>query len=188
MTHLILTTDLQISAYLHRRRMDILAALRSGSATVSQIAAALKVHPANLTRHMRTLEKAGLIMLVEKRDTGRNLEKYYAAIASSFDIAPEGAATSLLYSALTMLRSDISAALARLPEEPPGPAIAKLAYAKISPQRVEEFSREITRLIDAFESDEEEDAMPYHLNLSLYPSDLPEAPTQSVILRQEPSG
>ncbi len=186
MTHLTLASDTQIAAYLHRTRMDILTALRSGQATVSQIAAKLGTHPANLTRHMRVLEKAGLIRLVEKRDTGRNLEKYYAAVAGSFDIAPETGAKSLLKSALTMLRSDISAALARLPEETPGPAVAKLAHAKISPQRVGEFSREITRLIDAFKSDGKEDAMPYHLNLSLYPSDLHELPAQSVTLRSEP--
>ncbi len=186
MTHLTLTTDTQISGYLHRTRMDILAALRAGPATVSQIAAKLGTHPANLTRHMRVLAKAGLIKLVEKRDTGRNLEKYYAAIASSFDIAPEVGAKSLLHSALTMLRSDISAVLARLPEEPDSPAIAKLAYAKISPQRVEEFSSEITRLIDEFQSDEEENAIPYHLNLSLYPGDLPDIRTRTVTLRREP--
>ena len=186
MKHLTLTTVSQISAYLHRSRMDILAALRSAPMTVSQIAAKLDVHPANLTRHMRLLEKEGLIKLVEKRDTGRNLEKYYAAIASSFDIAPDDGATSLLKSALTMLRSDISAALARMPDDPPGPAIAKLAYAKISPNKIKEFTREITRLIDRFQSDNAKDAMPYHLNLSLYPSDQSDAPQQTVTLHKKP--
>ncbi len=42
MTHLTLTTNSQIAAYLHRSRMDILAALRSAPMTVSQIAAKLK--------------------------------------------------------------------------------------------------------------------------------------------------
>ena len=70
-THKTLTTEAEIAAYMNRTRMAILNALRDGAGTASQIAAKLGVHPANLTRHMRLLEEAGLIELVEKRDIGR---------------------------------------------------------------------------------------------------------------------
>jgi len=90
-SHRTLRTEAEIAAYLHRSRIAILDALRHGPATASQIAQGMGVHAANLTRHLRILERAGLIALVEKRDTGRNLEKYYAAVASSFDVAPEAA-------------------------------------------------------------------------------------------------
>ena len=70
MTHRTLTTDAEISAYLHRSRMAILDALLHQFQTVSQIATQMNVHPANLTRQMRVLEQAGLIKLVEKRDNG----------------------------------------------------------------------------------------------------------------------
>src|SRR5262249_45972522 len=87
--HRTLTAQAEIEAYLHNTRMQMLAVLRDGPATGAQIAERLGVHPANLTRHLRTLLDAGLIELVERRDTGRNVEKYYAAAAHSFDVAPE---------------------------------------------------------------------------------------------------
>ena len=128
------TSEREIGAYMHRTRMSILAALGAGPATVSQIAARVGVHPANLTRHVRILEDADLIVLVEKRDTGRNLEKYYQAAAHSFDVAPDANALTAPHKiALAMARSELSAALARLPDyvtgrragvfhrRPPGP-------------------------------------------------------------------
>lgn len=91
--------------------MDILAELGNGPATASQLGKRLGVHPANLTRHIRTLVEAGLVELVEKRDTGRNLEKYYAATADSFDIAPEIKTIRSPHKlALAFSRSDLSAA------------------------------------------------------------------------------
>ncbi len=84
-----LSSEAEIAAYLHRTRMAILDVLRDGAATATQIAARLGVHPANLTRHIRVLEEAGLVVLVEKRDTGRNLEKYYAAIGWQLQVAPD---------------------------------------------------------------------------------------------------
>ena len=56
--HRTLTSEREIAAYLHRTRIAILDALRSGPATASQIGDKLGVHPANLTRHIRTLVDA----------------------------------------------------------------------------------------------------------------------------------
>ncbi len=185
MTHRTLTTDTEISAYLHRSRMAMLEVLRDGTATVSQIAAQIKVHPANLTRHMRVLEQAGLIQLVEKRDTGRNLEKYYASVAQTFDVAPDADATTIHKAALTMVRSDLSAALAQLPDENPGEISALLAHARISSKCVKHFATELAKLLAQFQSEDDEGGKPYHLNLSIYPSEHEMAPTQPVLLVQQ---
>ncbi len=186
MTHRTLTTDVEISAYLHRTRMVMLDILSGGPATVSQIAAQMKVHPANLTRHMRVLEQSGLIKLVEKRDTGRNLEKYYAPLAKTFDIAPEAGVTTLQKAALTLVRSDLSAVLAHLPDENPGKVSAQLAHARISSEDTDRFANELAKLIAKFQAVDDESGKPYHLNLSLYPSDLDVAPAHSVhLVRKE---
>ena len=138
--HKTLTSEREIGAYLHRTRMSILDALRSGPATVSQIAARIGVHPANLTRHVRILEGAGLVVLVEKRDTGRNLEKYYQAAARSFDVAPDAAALKAPHkTALALARSDLSAALARLPDTSPGAVQVFSIGARLTPDRMREF-------------------------------------------------
>ena len=158
-SHRTLRTEAEIAAYLHRSRIAILDALRHGPATASQIAQGMGVHAANLTRHLRILERAGLIALVEKRDTGRNLEKYYAAVASSFDVAPEAANIQAPHKiALDFARSDISAALAQLPDDPPGTVKVHVVEASVAPDMVAAFAAADGRGSEA-----------YHLALALYP-------------------
>jgi len=181
--HKTLTTDTEIAAYLHRTRMAILDALRAGPATSSQVAEKLGVHPANLTRHLRVLEDAGLISLVEKRDTGRNLEKYYAAVAATFDVAPEAGQLEAKHKvALAFVRSDLSRALARLPNRDPGPVVALLATARIQPGQIDRFRAALDKLIDAFSAADSAGGEPYHLNLSLYPGDIDRLTTKRVRL------
>jgi DNA-binding transcriptional ArsR family regulator len=181
--HRTLSTDQEIKAFLHRTRMDILSALRDGPTTASKIGERLGVHPANLTRHIRTLVSAGLVELVEKRDTGRNLEKYYAATAVSFDVAPEaGSVASPHRLALVHARSDISAALARIPDDDSPPVVVLIAGARISGKEIERFKKELDRLIASFSSADESTGTPYHLSLALYPGDIDESLCQEVRL------
>jgi DNA-binding transcriptional ArsR family regulator len=169
-THRTLTSEREVGAYLHRTRLSILAALRAGPATVSQIAARLGVHPANLTRHVRLLESATLIVLVEKRDTGRNLEKYYRAAARSFDVAPDADALTAPHKiALAMARSELSAALARLPEKSPGAVQVFSIGARLLPQRRREFLAALARLAATFESADKSGGEAYRLTLALFP-------------------
>lgn len=169
-THMTLTGEAQISAYLHRMRMDILAALRDGPSTISQIGSKLGVHPANLTRHVRKLVDAGLVELSHTRDTGRNLEKYYRSVADTFDVAPGADELSAPHKiALEFSRSDLSAAIAQLPEELEGSVLALLATARLRKSDLSVFCRRLKRLIEEFEAADVADGLEYHLNLSLYP-------------------
>ena len=168
-----LQTEAEISAYLHRSRMAILDVLRDGAATVTQIAARLGVHPANLTRHIRVLEEAGLVTLVEKRDTGRNLEKYYAATATTFRVAPEAASLTAPHKiALTFARSELSAALVRLPDEMVDPIVAIALGVRIAPENAQAFTEELTRLGDRFGAADEAGGQSYQLVMALYPGDV----------------
>lgn len=171
--HRTLRTDAEIGAYLNRTRMDILRELRNGPATGSQLAQKLGVHPANLTRHIRTLVEAGLAELVEKRDTGRVLEKYYAATADSFDVAPQPGLHSPHKLALDFVRSDLSAALIELgDDDAQGSVVALLAGARIAEEDVAAFHAKLTSLIAEFQAADRSEGTAYHLNLSLYPSDV----------------
>jgi DNA-binding transcriptional ArsR family regulator len=150
--------------------MQMLEVLRDGPATLSQIAARLKVHPANLTRHARTLEKAKLIRLVEKRDTGRNLEKYYAAAADTFDVAPEADQLRAPHkTGLALLRSDLSAALRHLPDCKPGAVKVLLIEARIDAAFITDFVARLSRLAERFGSQDSASGSTYHLGLALYP-------------------
>jgi DNA-binding transcriptional ArsR family regulator len=83
-----ITTPKQQKAYFHPVRMKILNFLTRERLTISQTAERLKVHPANIAHHFRVLQSAALIRLVEERDLGRVIEKYYEAVATVFDIRP----------------------------------------------------------------------------------------------------
>jgi DNA-binding transcriptional ArsR family regulator len=167
-----LSTEAEISAYLHRARMAILDVLRDGPATSTRIAARLGVHPANLTRHIRVLEEAGLVALVEKRDTGRNLEKYYAATARRFRVAPDTSDLTAPHKvALTFARSELSAALVRLPDEAPGPVTALVLRANVAPDVAMAFAEQLAGLADRFAAADGGDGRAFNLVLALYPGD-----------------
>ena len=168
--HKTLVTKGEIEAYLHTTRMAVIQALKPGQATCTQIAETLGVHPANLTRHLRILEKAGLIFLKEKKDTGRNTEKYYALCADSFDVAPETSdLSSLKETALACAKSDLAAAIATLPGKEESPVFAKLIKIRVSAKKAAGFAKEIDSLIERFASLENEKEQAFHLNISLYP-------------------
>jgi DNA-binding transcriptional ArsR family regulator len=171
-THKTLTSEREVGAYLHRTRMSILEALRAGPATVSQIAASVGVHPANLTRHVRILEDSDLIVLVEKRDTGRNLEKYYQAAAHSFDVAPDANALTAPHKiALAMARSELSAALARLPDTSPGAVQVFSIGARLTPRRMRDFLKALARLSAKFEAADKDTGAAYRMTLAMYPDE-----------------
>jgi DNA-binding transcriptional ArsR family regulator len=187
MSHRTLTSEREIAAFVHRARMDILAALRDGPSTGSQIGERLGVHPANLTRHLRTLVDAGLVELAETRDTGRNLEKYYRATADSFDVAPEAhALRAPQMIALAMARSDLSAALARLSEDDVRPVAALVVGARIAPGDVTDFADELRRLVARFSAADRVDGAGYHLNLALYPGEVDTGLSGAVVLERLP--
>lgn len=170
--HRTLSSETEIAAFLHRTRMAILAALRQGPATASQIADILGVHPANLTRHIRRLVDAGLVVLAEKRDTGRNLEKYYAATAATFDVAPETHGLKAPHKiALAFARSDLSAAIARLADDRHG-VVAMLAGARIRDRDVVRFKTALADLISTFTAADHKSGTGYHINLCLYPGEI----------------
>lgn len=150
--------------------MDILSVLRGGPATISRIAASLGVHPANLTRHLRTLVDAGLVELDHTRDTGRNLEKYYRSVSDTFDVSPGADGYSAPHKvALEYARSDLAAAIVQLPESVDTPVIALVVAAKVRREDLQEYCRRMEALAKEFESADADNGIEYHINLSAYP-------------------
>ncbi len=168
--HATLSSEAQIRAYLHRTRMSMLAVLRDGPSTISRLASALGVHPANLTRHLRTLVEAGLVELDHTRDTGRNLEKYYRSIADTFDVAPGADELTAPHKvALEFARSDLSAAIAQLPETIEQPALTFVVAARLRAADLRAYGLRLEALSKEFEALDTDRGVGYHLNLSVYP-------------------
>src|SRR5271165_541349 len=57
--------------------------------TVTQLADLVGETPAKVHYHVRELERIGIIRLVETREKGGVLEKYYRAVAKNVTVAPE---------------------------------------------------------------------------------------------------
>lgn len=74
----------QIKLLADSRRMAILRLLMASPATLTQLARALKQTPAWIRHHIKALESASLIELVEVRTTGTVTEKFYRAKAGAF--------------------------------------------------------------------------------------------------------
>src|SRR5215475_8935975 len=172
-----ITTAKQHKAYFHPVRMKILNFLTRERLTISQAAGRLKVHPANITHHFRVLQGADLIRLVEERDIGRVVEKYYEAVATMFDIRPpEGSVKSVNKKGLSFLRDDLSASINLLKADDSEDVFGQIERARIDGKTFLAFARRLRSLIEEFETIACEHGTTYALNLSLYPHSIDYGP------------
>ncbi|HEY7346753.1 MAG TPA: helix-turn-helix domain-containing protein [Ktedonobacterales bacterium] len=75
----------QLRAVADELRLRILEQLKRQPMTVTQLAGVLGEVPAKLHYHVHELEKVGLLKLVETREKGGILEKYYRAVAKNIN-------------------------------------------------------------------------------------------------------
>jgi DNA-binding transcriptional ArsR family regulator len=169
---LVLSTDSQIKAYVHPTRIAILRMLAAKKRTVSTVARELGVHPANITHHFKLLEKIGLIKLVERRDIGKNIEKYYRSIAHNFVVsADESTKFNKQALELSILRNDLSTAISTVKREDKHKVIAVIKITRILPRDVNMLQKKIMKLIREFSRYDSAKGRAYTLNISAYPTE-----------------
>jgi DNA-binding transcriptional ArsR family regulator len=78
----------QMRAVADRLRVRIIELLAHQPMTVAQLSEQLHLAHAKVHYHVRELEQVGLVRLVETREKGGILEKYYRAVASSITVSP----------------------------------------------------------------------------------------------------
>jgi len=186
-TMMSLVDEKQIRAYAHPVRMSILEHLGREKQSVSGIARALGVHPANLTHHIKLLEKAGLIRLVEKRDTGKNLEKFYRAVAFHFtvNLAGEPLADKKTL-ALSILHDSLTAAIRALKGQPEAAAVfGLLKNLQLAPNDVPKFQLRLMKLLEEYEKRRPKDGATYTLNIGFYPGETVEGADGELFIRGE---
>jgi DNA-binding transcriptional ArsR family regulator len=81
-----LETVEQMRAIADDLRMRIVQALARQPMTVTQLGALLKEQPSKIHYHVRELERVGLVRLVETREKGGILEKYYRSVAMRLNV------------------------------------------------------------------------------------------------------
>jgi DNA-binding transcriptional ArsR family regulator len=168
-----LSDEEKIRAYVHPTRMTILELLAREKQSVSGVARVLGVHPANLTHHFKLLEKTGLIKLVEKRDTGKNLEKLYRSVALGFTVSPrdESPANKKVL-ALSILHDNLTAAIRdQRSRDDDSPVIGYLRGMRLRPGDVAKFNEKLVRLLEEFGARRPKDGSDYVVNVSLYPGE-----------------
>jgi putative molybdopterin biosynthesis protein len=74
----------QIKLLADQRRLAILRRLMAAPASLTQLGEALGEHPAWVRHHLKQLERAGLVDLVETRITSGAVEKFYRARAEGY--------------------------------------------------------------------------------------------------------
>ncbi|HET7641556.1 MAG TPA: helix-turn-helix domain-containing protein [Ktedonobacteraceae bacterium] len=84
-----ITSVEQLRAIADVLRLRIIDVLQEQPMTVTQVAEALGMAPARVHYHVRELEKVGLLRLVETREKGGILEKYYQPIARDISVCKE---------------------------------------------------------------------------------------------------
>ncbi|MEQ8352834.1 MAG: helix-turn-helix domain-containing protein [Leptospiraceae bacterium] len=173
-----ITAELEAAAYLHERRVAILRLLTE-PATLSQVAAELGVHPANLSHHFERLKKGGLIQLVEERDTGRVIEKYYQSIARRFEVHPGGISRGARR-ALSTLHGALGIAMDSIKKNEQE-VICFLRQNRLTDSQRKEFFQRLKGLVEEFEErsepsssqegEKQNEGRLFEINASIYPAD-----------------
>lgn len=83
----VVAEEAQVRALSHPERVRILTYLVDREATAAQVADALGGTRGGTHYHIRELQKAGLIEIVSRAESGGVLEKYYRAVARNFCLA-----------------------------------------------------------------------------------------------------
>ena len=168
----ILVSEEHIKAYVHPTRMTIVSMISNKQRTISSVAKELGVHPANITHHFKLLEKSGLIKLVEKRDNGKNIEKYYRAVAYAFEVRMnESKPSNKQALALSVLRDNLAAAIKHLENSSEKKVIGLLNSVRINHDNLSKFEKKLMKLINEFNLKDTADGESYILNISMYPND-----------------
>ncbi|MBN2534635.1 MAG: helix-turn-helix transcriptional regulator [Spirochaetales bacterium] len=174
----------QVKAYVHPTRITLLKMLAREKRTISSIAKELGTHPANITHHFKLLMKTGLIRLVEKRDIGRNIEKYYRAIA--YDFIPEPADKSESNKkalALSIVRNDLSVAINTVKNNDAREVVAFLQTARLKRDDVKKIIKQLKDMIKSFSNHDSGEGTAYNLNISLYPNDINQTTQKEIIAK-----
>lgn len=173
----------QIKAYVNPTRIVILNMLIKEKRTVTSVAKELNVHPANLTHHFKLLEKTGLIKLVEKKDTGKNLEKYYRAVAINYIVSPNST-TGLNKNAiaLSILNNDLTSTISNMPKNDKRIVVALLASVKLLPDDIKILVNELKKIIAKYKKLNNKNGITYNINLSTYPNEINMNPNKNIII------
>lgn len=149
----------QLRAIADMLRVRIIDLLQKQPMTVTQIGGELGEAPAKIHYHVRELEKVGLLRLVETREKGGILEKYYQPIAREFSVeksllsAPTDEALRMMSNFLNQIKEGYQGAFRRAlrqKDTKPNMSLA-ITHMYMTAQEQEETSKQIFALLKPYE-------------------------------------
>jgi DNA-binding transcriptional ArsR family regulator len=181
-----LTTPEQIKAINDPLRLEMLELIVEDARTVKQVADMLGKPPTKLYYHMNALEAAGFVKIVETRVKSGIIEKYYRAVALSFQVdrkllkAKGGSDHEALDNLLAVIFDATADDVRRSAEAGllPIDASAKKLRDKVVMTRtiftlreadVPKFTAKLQALLQELEAADVKDGVAYGLTLAFYP-------------------
>lgn len=151
------TTPAQLKALAHPLRQRLLYALGGEPATMGQLAASFGEHKGNIGHHLKVLEAAGLVRVVETRQVRGGTEHYYQRAAQRVYVSgPAHASTAAMLQA-------VADELTATEQEP----LLILRHVRLSPAQAKRLAAALTAIVgDA--GDDGPDARNHGLLVGLY--------------------
>lgn len=155
----------QLQAIGHELRGEILALLSERAATTSQLSETLERPPGTVGHHLKVLEAAGLITVVRTRQVRAMTEKYYGRTAGTFILTSEGGKAKSVDAQLDRIRAEAI----HDPDRELG-GTGTIRYARISPDRVDEWIERIAELGAEFATQPACGDVVWGLALTMFPT------------------
>ena len=148
---LVLTDPAQLKAIAHPTRTRLLNALEATPASAKQLAVSLGLTHGNVGHHLKVLEKAGLVEVIEERKVRALTERIFAPTFDRLRIEVGEAGLDKLQFLFEQAGRE-AAAQSEQPFDEPG----RLYSVSMSEERAAEFATRLVALADEFAAAEED--------------------------------
>lgn len=170
-TRRVVTDRRSITAMFHPLRSTILDLLLERSATVNELAKAVKRPPSSVAYHVAVLVDADLLSVVRTRQVRAVTERFYGRTARVFVVGDHDLDVPLAGdSSLTVAAAEADAAHCS------DDLRAIHRHARIAPDRIPEFWDRVLQLANEFAASPRTGATSYGFVAGLYPTDFPSLP------------
>ena len=168
----------QLRAIADMLRLRIFEVLQQRPMTVTQLGEELGEAPAKMHYHVRELEKVGLLRLVETREKGGILEKYYQPIAREISVeksllsAPPDEALAMTGALLNQMKDGFQAAFREALKQNDAKTKVSLGYSRLylNSEEQEQLLKQIDELVKPFEVKRGvTEELEIHAFLTMYP-------------------
>ena len=143
-TTLVLTDHAQVKAIAHPVRTRILTLLEDHPRSAKELSETMDMTPGRVGHHLKTLERAGFVTVVEERPVRAVVERFYGPTHTSIRLDVEG--VDRLRFALGQANLE-----AAQPAHQPLDDSIRLVSSRMSASRAAEFARRLADLVSEFD-------------------------------------